>query len=295
MTIVLPGRIRAMKPSPGEKLFYIFNELFLLVVGLLCAAPLLHLAAVSLSQGNSAASGQVLFLPVQPTFTAYRFILRNAMVWNSMLNSIARTVLGSAVNLFFTVLIAYPLSKNPKRFKLRTFFAWFFFVPMIINGGLIPNYILIKELGLIDNIWALILPNAVPIFYILVMLSFFRSLPDELEESALLDGASQWRILFRIYMPLSLSGIAAVAVYTILFHWNSWFDGLLYMNEPSRYPLMTYIQTSVFDVGRSWGNQFSSKTYEYSIMIVTCLPIIISYPFLQRYFVKGMMLGGVKG
>jgi putative aldouronate transport system permease protein len=225
------------------------------------------------------------------------------LFWTGLRNSVVRTALGWTVNIFFTVLAAYPLSKSNERFKHRTFFAWFFFLPMIINGGLIPNYILVKELGLIDNILALVLPMAVPVFYVLVMLNFFRNLPIEMEESALLDGASQWRILLKIYIPLSLPAFETITVYVLVMHWNFWFDGLIYMNDPKNYPLMTYLQTAVLNI--DWDNltpdeaerlsQLGGRTYNAAQMFLGAIPIILTYPFLQKYFVKGLVLGGVKG
>lgn len=292
-----------MKASPGERIFYTLNEIFLVIVGVLCFAPLLHVAAVSFSNNSVVAAGQVFFWPVRPTTFAYEYIMQNEMFWKGMVNSIARTLLGTAVNLVFTVLIAYPLSKSVSRFKHRTMFAWFFFIPMIVNGGLIPNYILINQLKMIDRIWALVLPSGVPIFYILVMLNFFRDLPVEIEESALIDGAGQWRILLQLYIPLSTPALATITVFAVIGHWNSWFDGLIYMNDPKNYPLMTYLQTAVLNI--DWDNLTASeaaqmsklgdRTYKSAQMFLGCLPVLLTYPFLQKYFVKGLVLGGVKG
>ena len=265
----------------------------MILLGILCFAPLLHIFAVSFSSSASVAANEVTFWPRRFSTIAYRYAMSADLFWSGLYNSFVRTGLGVVMSLFFTVIVAYPLSKDSKRFRHRTLFAWFFFLPMIINGGLIPNYILIKELGLLDNILALVLPMALPVFYILVMLNFFRNLPGEMEESALMDGASQWRILFQIYVPLSLPAMATIAVYILAMHWNSWFDGLIYMNDPNNYPLMTYLHTAVLNTYSRY--QVSSRTNNAAMMFLGATPIILTYPFLQRYFVKGLVLGGVKG
>ena len=292
-----------MKSSRGEKLFYAINEMFLVVIGLICLAPLIHVMAVSFSSSNAVAAGQVYFWPKQFTTFTYQYILENHKFWTGLYTSALRTVIGTTFNLLLTALIAYPLSKDVSRFRYRTFFSWFVFVPMILNGGLIPTYMLVKEVGLIDSIWALILPMAVPVFYVLVMLNFFRGLPIELEEAAIVDGAGHWRILFTIFVPLSLPAFATIAVYAILQHWNSWFDGLIYMNDPKNYPLMTYLQTAVLRI--DWESltadeaarlaKLGDRAYRSAQMFLGCLPVLMIYPFFQKYFVKGLVLGSVKG
>lgn len=247
--------------------------------------------------------GQVTFWPRDFTTIGYEFLMQNKLFWKGMYNSIIRVVLGVSINLFLTLLAAYPLSKETSRFRQRTFYVWILFITMIFSGGLIPNFILINDLKLINNILALLLPGAVPIFYILLLLNFFRGLPAELEEAAIIDGASQWRILFKIYVPLSLPALATISVYAILGHWNSWFDGLIYMNDPNKYPLMTYLQTAVIsiDYDKMTAEEIAKlsvlgdRTYKAAQIFLGSLPVLLSYPFLQKYFIKGLVIGSVKG
>ena len=292
-----------MKTTRGERIFYRVNEIFLVLVGLICLAPMVHTFAISFSANEMVVSGQVAFWPKKFTLIGYEYLIQNVLFWKGMFNSIFRVLLGVCINIFFTVLAAYPLSKETTRFKHRTFYAWFFFIPMIFGGGLIPTFILVKDLKLMNSILALVLPGAVPIFYVLVMLNFFRGLPVELEEAALIDGASQWKILFRIYVPLSLPAMATISVYAVVGHWNSWFDGLIYMNDPNKYPLMTYLQTAVISI--DYDNLtaeeieklslLGDRTYKAAQLFLGALPVLIAYPFFQKYFTKGLVLGSVKG
>lgn len=292
-----------MRATRGERVFYFINTVFLISVAIICLAPLIHIFAISLSANEMVTSGKVTFWPKKFTMVGYEYILENKLFWKGMYNSLIRVVLGLAVNLLFTVLAAYPLSKETSRFKQRTFYAWIFFIPMIFGGGLIPTFILVKDLKLMNSIWALILPGAVPIFYILLMLNFFRGLPNEMEEAALIDGASQWRILFTIYIPLSLPALATICVYAILGHWNSWFDGLIYLNDPNKYPVMTYLQTAVIsiDFNKLTPEEIQKlsvlgdKTYKAAQIFLGSFPVLVTYPFFQKYFTKGLVLGSVKG
>jgi putative aldouronate transport system permease protein len=229
--------------------------------------------------------------------------MANKLFWYALLNSIKRIVLGVGLNILCTILVAYPLSKDSRKFKMRNLWAWFFFIPMIFSGGIIPWFILIKELKLINSIWALVLPGAVSPFYIVVLLNFFRGIPAELEEAAIIDGCGYWRILFQIYLPLSLPAIATIAVFAILAHWNSWFDGLILMSEPKNYPLITYLQTAVININYERLTEeeirrlalLGGSSYKAAQLFAGSLPVILSYPFLQRYFIKGLTLGSIKG
>ena len=292
-----------MKYTRGEKIFYHFNTLFLVMLAIFCLAPLVHVMAISFSANEMVVTGHVLFWPLKFTAGAYEYLLNNSLFWKGLTNSIVRVVLGIAMNLFLTLLAAYPLSKETSRFRQRTVYAWYFFIPMILSGGLIPTFILVNEVHLIDSIWALILPGAVPIFYVLLLLNFFRGLPAEIEEAALIDGANQWTILFGIMVPLSLPALATITVYAILGHWNSWFDGLIYMSDPNHYPLMTYLQTAVLQKDMTNMTQeeiekltiLGDRTYKAAQIFLGSLPVIITYPFFQKYFTKGLVLGSVKG
>lgn len=292
-----------MKASKGEKIFYLVNEIFLIAVALICLAPMVYILAVSLSSSSAVTAGKVFFWPVDFTLTGYEYLLKNQMFWKAMFNSVGRVTLGTLINLGCTCLVAYPLSKPNDRFKLRTFYAWIFFIPMIINGGLIPTYMVVKDTNLIDSIWSLILPGAVPVFFIMVLLNFFRAIPAELEDAALIDGAGQLRTLMQIFIPLSKPALATLCVYAMLNHWNAWFDGTIYLNSLSKFPLLTYMQTVVVNYNPELlspaeleqMSKLGGRNLEAAQIFASSLPIIMTYPFFQKYFTKGLILGGVKG
>lgn len=284
-------------------IFVIINTVFLVMIAVLCIIPLIHILAVSFSSSAAAATGQVTFLPRDFSLNSYSYVAKRAAFWKSMIVSMKRIAIGGAINMILTVLVAYPLSLDKEDFRLRSFYVWVFFITMLFNGGLIPTYMLVKELGLLDNMFSLILPTAVPVFSVILLLNFFREIPTELSEAAFIDGAGHWRSLWSIYIPLSKPALATLLLFALVFHWNSWFDGLLYMNNPNNYPLQSYIQTII--VQRSYSMMtreeiaelatISDRTLRASQIFLGSLPIIMVYPFLQKYFVKGIVLGGVKG
>ncbi|WP_127494979.1 carbohydrate ABC transporter permease [Paenibacillus glycanilyticus] len=283
--------------------FLVINNIFLLLVAAACVLPMIHILAISLSSSAIASTGTVTFWPKEFSLTSYEFVAQRKAFWDSMLVSLQRIALGGAINVVLATTIAYPLSKEKKDFSFRAFYAWTFFITMIFGAGLIPTYMLVKELGLIDTVWALILPGAVPVFSVIVLLNFFRLTPKELSESAFIDGAGHWRTLWSIYVPVSMPAIATILLFSLVGHWNSWFDGLIYMNNQSNYPLQSYMQTVV--VQKSFTTltpeeakvmaKISDKTLKSAQIFLGALPIICAYPFLQKYFVKGMVLGSVKG
>ncbi|MBZ0323045.1 carbohydrate ABC transporter permease [Enterococcus casseliflavus] len=283
-------------------IFNLVNTLFLVSLALLCLIPLLHILAVSLSSSDAAATGSVVLWPKDFSLNSYSFVAKRPQFWRAMGISIARIGLGGFINTFLTILCAYPLAKPKSQFKYRTVYAWFFFITMLFNGGLIPSFLVVKQLGLIDTIWSLILPTAVPAFSVILLLNFFKQIPRSLDEAAEMDGASQWLRLWKIYVPLSTPAIATILLFSLVFHWNSWFDGLIYMNNPDNYPLQSYIQTIVVQKTFSQLSReeimalstISDKTLRSAQIFLGALPIVVVYPFLQRFFVKGITLGGVK-
>lgn len=292
-----------IKQSIGRKNFLIINSIFLSILALLCILPFWHVLCVSLSSSSAAAAGEVYLWPVEFTTKPYEFVLQKVDFIIAFGVSVKRVLLGSAVNMFLTVLTAYPLSKEVSRFRARTVYAWIFVFTMFFGGGLIPTYMVIKETGLIDSLWSLILPGAVPVWNVILLLNFFRSVPKELEEAVSIDGASQWKILWKIYIPISMPALATVLLFTAVGHWNSWFDGLIYMNRTENYPLQSYLQTLVVqtdttkflkaeDIERI--KNISERTVKSAQIFLGALPILVVYPFLQRYFVKGIVLGSVK-
>ncbi|MBM7564256.1 carbohydrate ABC transporter permease [Paenibacillus sacheonensis] len=288
--------------TSSRRAFIIFNYAFLIGLSLLCLLPLIHVLALSFSSSAAATAGYVKFWPVQFTTNSYHFVLKKPEFLASVWVSLQRVSLGTIVNMALTVLLAYPLSKEVKAFRMRTYYVWAFFLTILFGGGLIPWYMVIKETGLLDSIWALIIPGAVPVFNVILLLNFFRGLPKELEEASFIDGAGHWTTMWRIYVPLSLPALATITLFAMVGHWNSWFDGLILMNSPDHYPLQSYLQTVVIRRDLSLVSQssladlanVSDRTSKAAQIFMGALPILLVYPFLQRFFMKGIVLGSVK-
>jgi putative aldouronate transport system permease protein len=214
-----------------------------------------------------------------------------------------RVLVGVPVNMLLTILVAYPLSRTLKEFRSRDFFAWFFLLTVLFSGGLIPFYMVVRQTGLIDSFWALILPGALPVFNVILLVSSFRNIPKELEEAAAIDGAGHWTILFKIILPMSLPILATLTLFVAVSHWNAWFDGLILMNSPDKYPLQSYLQTVIINPDPRFLSErdlallqlISNRTTRAAEIFIAMIPIMIIYPFLQRYFVAGIKLGSVKG
>jgi putative aldouronate transport system permease protein len=283
--------------------FNLINIILLTLASLSCLIPVIHIAALSFSSSTAAATGAVSFWPVDFSLNSYDYVIKRSQFWMSMMVSLERITLGGSINLLMIILCAFPLSKERKDFRSRTVYAWFFFITMLFSGGLIPWYMAIRQYVLIDKIWALVLPGAVPVFSVILMLNFFREIPRELAEAACIDGAGQWRVLWGIYVPTSTPAIATVLLFSLVGHWNSWFDGLILMNSPDHYPLQSYIQTIVVQRSYSMLSReeiqqlatISDRTLRSAQIFLGSIPIIAVYPFLQKYFVKGIVLGSVKG
>lgn len=293
--------------SLSRKLFIVLNYIFLISASLICIMPFINVLATSFSDNVSVSAGQVKFWPINFTLKSYEFVMHSKEFVTGFLVSIERVILGVGVNMLLTIITAYPLSKEKEAFKMRSIYAWYFMVTVLLNSGLIPWYMTIKSLGLIDHIWALIIPGALPIFNMVVLLNFFRGLPKELEEAAFIDGLGHWTILWRIYVPLSKPALATIALFAIVHHWNSWFDGLILMNKASHYPLQSYLQTivinpetyfsSVIETGdlKHLLNYINARTTRAAQLFVATIPVLIVYPFLQKYFTTGLVVGSVKG
>lgn len=282
----------------------IYNVIIIIIlsaVGILCILPLVHILAVSLSQNAAVTAYKVKFWPVGFNFVAYEKSFESSGFLVAMKISVVRTLLGSAIGMLLTVLAAYSMSKNNKAFRGRSAYAWFFVFTMLFNGGLIPTYLVVKNTGLIDSIYALILPSAVNVFNVVVMMNFFRTIPKDLEEAAYIDGAGHIRILFQIYFPLSMPSFATLTLFTLVGHWNSWFDGMIYMTQASNYPLATLLRALIsnFDYSKigldpSVLKFLSERALKSAQIFIGTIPILLVYPFLQKYFVQGMTLGALK-
>ena len=279
---------------------------YILVSGptVLCILPILNVLAQSFSTSYAITTNQVSLWPVEFTLSAYQYVMKDTKFWTAVGVTVKRVLIGVPLNLLVTMLAAYPLSKNDRIFPKRKYYAAYFIFLMIFNGGLIPTYYVISKFHMIDTIWALILPGCVPIFNVILMMNFFRGIPEALEESAMLDGASQWKILFSIYLPLSKPSVATVTLFSLIGHWNSWFDGLIYSNFTENYPLQSYLQTLVVDLNAVLQrNDLSSVVYILKVnnqnmkaaqIFISILPLMIIYPFCQKHFTQGLTVGSVK-
>lgn len=289
--------------STSRKIFLVFVYIFLAVSALLCVLPIVNVLAVSFSSRAAAAAGYVKLWPVDFTTSSYHYALSKQEFIAAFIISIKRVILGYIVNMLMAITVAYPLSKEKKNFRWRDVYAWFFIVTMLFSGGLIPTYMTISKLGLLDTIWSLVLPGAVPVFNVILLMNFFRELPSEIEEAAYIDGANYFTALVKIYLPLSLPALATISLFTLVGHWNAWFDGLIYMNTQSNYPLQSYLQTIIITFDNStitaaselYMSDVSDRTFKAAQVFLAAAPILAVYSFLQKYFMKGLVMGSVKG
>ena len=294
---------KKIKTSFSRKLFNVFNLLVLTLLMVSCFLPFVYVVAVSFSDKVYVQAGQVNFLPKGFNTLSYQYLINKIAFWRAFGISILRTVLGTLVNLLLIILTAYPLSKSDTKLTGRSFYTWFFFITMLVNGGMIPNFVLVGQLGLRDNILSLILPGALPVFNLVLMINFFRQVPIEMEEAAMIDGASHVKILAQIYVPLSKAAMATISLFCMVNHWNAWFDGMIYMKSPEKLPLQTYLRNVILkmDMSQMTGDDYgllqmlSNDSIKCTQIVVAVIPILCVYPFLQKYFVKGIVLGGVKG
>lgn len=275
--------------------------LIVILMTLCCLLPLLNTLAISFSNNSAVNANQVGILPVGFTLSSYKKLLEDNQFWRSAWISVLRVVLGTGLNMLMMILLAYPLSKSKNRFASRDIYMKLVIFAMLFNGGLIPGYIIVSKLHLLNTIWALVLPGAVPVFNVILLMNFMKGLPEALEEAAMIDGASEWTILTRVVLPISKPGLATVALFCIVNHWNDYFQGLIYMRTPSKYPLQTYIQQLTIDVSQITDPQqliyfmtISTRTLNAAKIVVATVPLLVIYPFLQRYFVTGIVIGAVK-
>jgi putative aldouronate transport system permease protein len=273
----------------------------LMALGLSTILPLINTLAISLSNKAAVSGGLVNLLPVGFNLISYEYIIQDGKFWQAFGVSIQRVLLGGFLNFFLAVITAFPLSRTIKAFPTRNIFMWLFVFGMILNVGLVPWYLTISNYGLIDSIWALVLPTAVPIWNVIILMNFFRNIPKEMDEAARMDGANPWQLLWHIYLPTSMPALATITLFSIVGHWNSFFDGLILMNNPDNYPLQTYIQQLIIaERPVLHGGQaqllakLSNSTLNAAKLFIAMVPILVVYPFLQRYFIRGIMLGAVK-
>jgi putative aldouronate transport system permease protein len=285
----------------GSKIFDWFNRLLMILIIFATLYPFYYITIVSLSNGNAVLRGEVHFWPVQPTLESYKLVFDNPAVSTSLMNSILYTTVGTFINLLMTVLCAYPLAR-PK-FSGRTFLTWVVSITMFFSGGLIPLYLLVLNLGIYNSMWALVLPGAINVWNMFIMRTSFQSIPEELYESSVLDGANDLQTLYYIVLPLSMPVLATLLLFYAVGHWNEFFNALIFLDDRLKYPIQLVLRNIVF-LGRfeqtnelSSGSDFAAieQTLRYATIMVSTLPILAVYPFVQRYFVKGVMIGAIKG
>ncbi len=278
--------------------------LLAILAALVCIFPVLHCTALSFSGAAAADAGKVTIWPVDLQLTAYKKLLEEKTFFTAFGISVKRVLLGGGINMILIIIMAYPLSKDKREFPQRNIYMWFLVFTMLFNGGTIPWYITIKNYGLLDTMWALVLPCAVQVYNIILMMNFFKGIPKELEEAAVMDGAGPFTTLLKIYLPVSLPGLATVGLFVLLYHWNNYFDGIILMNSASKLPLQSYVQQFVVSVDAKQNMtteqllelaKMSSRTLNAAKIVVTMVPILVVYPFLQKYFTSGLVMGAVKG
>lgn len=286
----------------GSRIFDFFNAVLLLLVTLMCLLPLWYILMLSISDRNAINAGQVFFWPVGFNLLSYTKILGDGAFFNSFLVSIKRVVLGSVVTISCVLLTAYPLSKSKRQFSKKGIFIWILVFCMLFNGGIIPWYITMRMYNLVDNIWGLVLAGGLPVFFVILAMNFFKNLPVSLEEAAYVDGAGPWKTFLSIFVPLSKPMVATIMLFTVVGYWNEFFQGLVLSTKQRNYPLQTYIQQMVIPTNLSTLNpdqieeyvKLSNKSLDSAKIFIAMIPVIIVYPYLQKYFVKGITLGSVK-
>lgn len=276
-----------------------------ILLGFSCLLPLLNILAISLSGSAAVSANRVGILPVDFTWTAYRKILSDEQFWRSFGISVVRVILALCLNLAVTVPMAYAMTKNKREFRARNVYMNLLIFAMLFNGGMIPTYILVRNLGLLNSIWSLVLPGALPIFNVILLMNFFLGVPKSLEEAALIDGATPFQVLLKVMIPCAKPCLATVSLFSIVGSWNDFFSGLIYMQKVENYPIMTYIQSLNVDIqellksGASSNalenvTELSNRNLNAAKIVVAVIPLLLIYPILQKYLITGMVMGSVK-
>lgn len=301
--------LSGVRETKRDKLFLFCNTLYVLLAFLIVFYPVVYMVSASISNPKLVASGEMWLWPKDITFDGYKRVFDNSNIWVGYANTLLYTVVGTAINLLVTLPAAYALSRRD--FVGRHFFTGMFMVTMFFGGGLVPTYLLVKQLGMIDTMWAIVIPSAASIWNIIVSRTFFQSsIPSELQEAAVIDGASNRKLFVRIILPLSMPIIAVMALFYGVGNWNSYFSALIYLNDAAKYPLQLVLRQILVlqEMGAQGGGAIDASTaaamntkaeiaalVRYAVIIVATLPVILIYPFLQRYFVQGVMIGSIKG
>ena len=299
------GEEMKKKKISQDKVVYVVNYILLILLTVSVLYPLIYIVSCSFSSGDALMAGRVKLLPVEFTLLSYKTVFEYESIWTGYLNSIIYTVVGTVISIVLTIFAAYPLSRDD--FRGGNILMKLFLFTMLFSGGLVPTYLLVKNLGLVDTMWAVVLPTAVNAYNMIVARTFFRqTIPKDLQEAAELDGCSDFKFFTKIVVPLSTPIIAVLCLWVAIGLWNGYFNPLIYINSEDKYPLQLILRRILLmaqvDFGNSavdprvvMENQYLSQMLRYGTIIISSLPLMLIYPFVQKYFVKGVMIGAVKG
>ena len=295
---------KRIRHSKDDKVFFAVSYFIVILLTLLVLYPLIYILSCSFSSPEAVSSGRVVLWPVEPSVAGYQRVFNNARVWTGYKNTLVYTGLGTCINVFMTLICAYPLAR--KKLPGKGFFTFLFTFTMLFNGGMIPNYLVMRELHILNSMWVMVLPGAIGISQMIVTRTFIRNtIPDDLLEAAQIDGCNDIRFFWQFVLPLSKAVIAVIAMQYAIGHWNSYFNAFLYLSDNAKYPLqmflreilvMSQIDTSdIADPETAVAMQGMADLLKYSLIVVSTAPILCIYPFIQKYFVRGVMMGSLKG
>lgn len=292
------------RKSRGDRRFYTATNMILVFLTLIVLYPLLYILASSFSSGSAVAQGKVFLWPVDFSLEGYKRVFEYQRVWIGYRNTIFYTIFGTIINVAMTLICAYPLSR--KGLPHKGFFSFLFTFTMMFGGGLIPTYLVVRSLNMVNKVWALLIPGALSVYQMIIVRTFImNTIPDELLESAKLDGCDDFRFFFQFVLPLSMAVIAVIALQYAVGHWNNYFNAMIYLNDNKLYPLQIFLReilimsqmdvSDFVDEETAVAIQGMADLIKYSLIVVSTVPILCAYPFLQKYFVKGVMIGSLKG
>jgi multiple sugar transport system permease protein/putative aldouronate transport system permease protein len=303
--IAVHGRIRRkVRLSTGDRVFYITTETLITIFFIIVLYPLIYVVSSSFSDGKAVLAGRVFLLPVDIGIEGYKIVFKYKEVFHSFVNSVWYSSLGTSINLAMTMMCAYALARRTLPF--RNIFMFMFTFTMFFNGGMIPNYMLIRNLGIMNTTWALVLPGAISVYNMIIARTFLQStIPNEMLEAAQIDGCNDVRFFFQMVLPLSKALIAVLCVYYVVGHWNSWFNAFIYINAREKYPLQLVLReiliNNTFDAQRQMDPELVRKMQgisdlmKYSLIVIASTPMMLVYPFAQKFFIQGVMIGSIKG
>ena len=291
-----------VNPLSGRKITYtVILYFFCWLAAVICLLPMWHMLCLSFSDKDAIVSGRVGVWPVNFTLNNYKYVMKDTQFYRSFLVSVIRLCMGVSIQTFLTVLAAYPLSQSRHKFAARQFYVWYFMGAILFSGGMIPLYLVVSKLGLLNTLWSLVLPLATPVFNVILLQNYITGLPDALIECASLDGANHFIIMWKIILPLCMPCLATITLFVAVAHWNMWFDGMLYINDLNKIPLQTYLRSLIITIDMNQvtdidtlSKQVASAGADSAKVFVAMVPILCVYPFLQKHFAKGIVMGSVK-